>query len=105
EDVRALASAPTPQVVSDLGRRGIEYIVLTSPADGRVAAGLDATTGLVQASAEDRTTRAWRVEEPLDPDAVAGESSWLRPVLLVVQALALLVALVLAAPTVRKVRP
>ena len=36
QDVRALASAPTPQLVSDLGDRGIEYIVLASPADGRV---------------------------------------------------------------------
>lgn len=105
EGVRTLASAPTPQAVADLGARGIEYVVLTAPTDGRVAAGLDATTGLVQASGEDRNTRAWRVEEPLDPDAVAGESSWLRPVLLAIQALALLVALLLAAPTVRKRRP
>lgn len=104
EDVRALASAPTPQLVSDLGDRGIEYIVLAAPADGRVAAGLDATTGLVQASAEDRSTRAWRVDQPLDPDAVAGPGSWLRPVLLGLQGLAVLAALVLAAPTVRRRR-
>ena len=60
-DVRALVSRPTPAVVSDLAKAGIRYVVLPSPADGDVAAGLDATDGLVQASAESRTTRAWSV--------------------------------------------
>ena len=46
---------------------GIRYVVLPSPADGDVAAGLDATDGLVQASAESRSTRAWQVETPVDP--------------------------------------
>ena len=45
--------------------RGIEYVVLPSPADGSVASRLDATAGLDQASAEDRTTRAWRIDRPL----------------------------------------
>ena len=60
-DVRALVSRPTAGVVSDLAEAGIRYVVLPSPADGDVAAGLDATDGLVQASAESRTTRAWSV--------------------------------------------
>lgn len=104
-DVRALVSAPTAQVVADLGDRGIEYIVLPSPADGRVAARLDATAGLDQASAEDRSTRAWRVNRRLDPDAATGSASqWWRWVLVALQAAALLVVLVLAAPTVRRRR-
>ena len=103
-DVQALVSAPTPAVVASLGDRGVEYVVLASPADGRVSALLDATAGLEQASAEDRTTRAWRVDRPLDAAALDGPSPWWRTVLLVLQGLAIVAALVLAAPTVRRAR-
>jgi hypothetical protein len=103
-DVRALVSSPTPGVVAALGDRGVEYVVLGSPADGRVSARLDATAGLDQASAEDRSTRAWRVDRPLAPSAVEGPGSWWRTALLVVQGLAIVLALVLAAPTVRRGR-
>ena len=102
-EVKALVSAPTPGIVASLGEQGIEYVVLPSPADGRIAAGLDATGGLVQASAEDRATRAWRVDRPLASDTTEGWS-WLRVGLLALQVLAILVALVLAAPTLRKAR-
>jgi len=44
-DVRDLVSAPTPEVVADLGDRGVEYVVLSSPADGRISSLLDATAG------------------------------------------------------------
>ena len=103
-EVQALVSSPTPGVVAALGARGVEYVVLSSPADGKVSALLDATAGLEQASAEDRTTRAWRVDRPLDATALEGPGSWWRTALLVVQALAVLAALVLAAPTVRQRR-
>ncbi len=103
-DVQALVSAPSPGVVADLGARGIEYVVLSAPADGRVSALLDATAGLDQASAEDRSTRAWRVDRPLDASALEGDGSWWRGLLLVVQGAAIIVALVLAAPTVRQGR-
>lgn len=102
--VQALVSAPTPAVVAGLAGDGVEYVVLPAPVDGRVAAGLDATSGLAQASAGDRSTRAWQVERALDPDAVSGSGGWWRPVLLVVQALAVLAVLVLAAPTTREAR-
>ena len=103
-DVKALVSAPTPAVVASLGDLGVEYVVLASPADGRVSALLDATAGLEQASAEDRSTRAWRVDRPLDAAALDGPSPWWRTALLVLQALAIVTALVLAAPTVRRSR-
>ncbi|MGZ4464631.1 MAG: glycosyltransferase family 2 protein [Nocardioides sp.] len=103
-DVRELASRPTPQVVDRLAERGIEYVVLPAPADGDVAAALDATSGLVQASAEDRSTRAWHVGHALNPDAVAGPRSWLRIALLVVQGLGILVVAVLCAPTTNRRR-
>ena len=104
EDVQALVSSPGPEVVAALGDSGVEYVVLAAPADGRISALLDATAGLDQASAEDRATRAWRVDRPLDPDAVDGSDGWWRTALLVLQAIAVLVALVLAAPTVREHR-
>jgi len=101
DTVRTLTSRPTPAVVEALADRGIEYVVLPAPADGSVAAALDATGGLVQASAEDRATRAWQVSRPLDPDAVDGPRSWLRIGLLILQGLVLVNVLVLCLPTLR----
>jgi hypothetical protein len=97
--VRSLTSRPTPQVVDRLAEAGIEYVVLPSPADGGVAAALDATDGLVQASAEDRSTRAWQVDRPLDPHAIDGPRSWVRIALLVVQGILIVVVAVLCVPT------
>jgi hypothetical protein len=103
-EVRALVSRPTPQVVDRLAANGIEYVVLPTPADGDVAAVLDAATGLEQASAEDRTTRAWHVGRPLDDSTLDGPTSWLRVVLLVVQAVGVVVVLVLCLPTTSRRR-
>jgi GT2 family glycosyltransferase len=102
--VRGLASRPTPDAVAALAARGIEYVVLPAPADGEVAAALDATGGLVQASAEDRRTRAWHVDGPLSSDDLDGPRSWLRVGLLVLQAVAILAVLVLCAPTTERSR-
>ncbi|NPD05536.1 glycosyltransferase [Nocardioides sp. zg-1308] len=104
EEVRALVSSPTPAVVAALGDRGVEYVVLSSPADGSVSSLLDATAGLEQASAEDRSMRAWRVDRPLDATTLDRPRSWWRTALMVLQGLAVVVALVLAAPTVRQRR-
>jgi hypothetical protein len=102
--VRGLVSRPTPESVDALAARGIEYVVLPAPADGEVAAALDATAGLVQASAEDRRTRAWRVDRPLSSEELDGPRSWLRVGLLVLQAVAVLAVLVLCAPTTERSR-
>lgn len=103
-DVRALVSRPTGTVVSDLAGAGIRYVVLPDPADGDVAAGLDATDGLVQASAESRSTRAWQVGVPVDPHAVDGPRSVAREVLLGVQGVAGVVVAILCLPTWRASR-
>jgi hypothetical protein len=103
-DVRALVSRPTPTVVSGLAAAGIDYIVLPDPADGQVAAGLDATDGLVQASAESRATRAWRVGLPMDPHALDGPHSGPRVALLATQDVAVVVVLILCLPTWRAAR-
>ncbi len=101
-DVTALVSRPRPALVARLAAAGVEYVVMPAPADGRVAAGLDATAGLTRASAEDRATRAWQVEAPLDAAAVAGSGPASRPALLALELVALVVVLVLAAPTARR---
>jgi len=103
-DLRDLLAGPEDDVAGRLAAAGIEYVVLPAPADGRVAAVLDATSGLSQASAESRSTRAWQVGPAVDPHAVDGPRSWPRSVLLVVQGAGLVVVAVLAAPTVRSGR-
>ncbi len=102
--VQGLAARPTPDAVDALASRGIEYVVLPAPADGDVAAALDATAGLEQASAGDRSTRAWQVDRPLSADDLDGPRSWLRVGLLVLQGLAVLVVLVLCAPSTDRAR-
>ena len=101
ENLQALLASPTTTLTNRLSEQGIEYIVLRSPADGRIAASLDATPGLSQASAEDRSTRAWQVERSLDDAQLRGPGSALRTALLWLQAAAVLVALVLSGPTRR----
>jgi len=100
-DVRALVSRPTPAVVDDLAAAGIRYLVLPAPYDGSVAAGLDATDGLGQAGTESQSTRTWQIETAVDPHAVDGPHTVLRPVLLGVGGAGLLVVLVLSLPTLR----
>ncbi len=102
--VQVLLSRPAPEVVDQLAGRGIEYVVMPSPADGDVAAQLDSTGGLVQASAEDRETRAWQVGRALDEQALDGPRSWLHIGLLVLQGLAIVLVAVLCAPSTERRR-
>jgi hypothetical protein len=102
--VQTLVSRPTPATVTALATEGIEYVVLPAPADGSVSAALDATGGLVQASAEERSTRAWQVGEPVDEQALDGPRSWLRIGLLALQGVAIVVVAVLCAPSLRSRR-
>lgn len=103
-EVRALVSRPTPEVIDRLGESGVEYVVLPSPADGDVAAVLDAAAGLVQASAADRSTRAWQVDRDLDASSLDGSTSWVRVLLLVVQGVGAAVVAVLCLPTTNRRR-
>lgn len=99
--IRALVTSPDPDAVARLADLGILYIVQAAPADGSVAAGLDATTGLVQASSE-RGTRAWQVSP--EPGPLPSHHAWLRWLLLLVQAAAIPVLVVLALPPLRRNR-
>lgn len=101
EVISTLLARPTASSVQDVAALGLEWILLPAPADATVAASLDATTGLVQAST-DPGTRAWRVDRELAADAVAGPGSWLHVLLLLVQGVGLLVVLVLCLPSLRE---
>ncbi len=102
--VRELATAPSPEAVRGLAERGVAYIVMPAPVDGNVAARIDATGGLRRASTEDRDTRAWRmVREPAE-DAVDGDRSWVRVVLLALQAVAVPAVVVLSLPSIGRTR-
>ncbi|WP_323793878.1 glycosyltransferase family 2 protein, partial [Nocardioides sp.] len=100
EVVTTLLARPTAGSVEDAAALGLEWILLPAPADATVAASLDATAGLVQAST-DPGTRAWRVDRALAADAVDGPGSRLHTLLLLVQGLGLLVVLVLCLPSLR----
>ncbi len=104
EDISALISEPTPEVVEDLAAHGIEYLVLPAPADGQVAAGLDATAGLDQASAQDPSTRAWHLVPQPSATFLDGHTSWLRWLLLALQTVAILTVAVLCGPTRKESR-
>ncbi|MEV5002676.1 glycosyltransferase family 2 protein [Nocardioides sp. LML1-1-1.1] len=99
--IRSLVTAPDADAVAALSKRGILYVVQAAPADGAVAASLDATSGLDQASSS-RGTRAWQVDPP--PGPLPEHSSWARLLLLIVQGLAIPVLVVLALPPLRRSR-
>ncbi len=96
--VREVASAPTPAAVAALANQGIEYVVLTAPADSAVSARLDAVGGLTPVSSEDRQTRAWQVDTEPAAGAIDGKGPTYRVALLAGQVVALLVALVMCGP-------
>ncbi|TNM42736.1 glycosyltransferase family 2 protein [Nocardioides albidus] len=99
--IRSLVTSPDPDAVARLADLGVLYIVQAAPADGSVAASLDATSGLVQASSE-RGTRAWQVSP--EPGPLPGHHAWLRWLLLAVQAAAIPVLVVLCLPPLRRNR-
>jgi hypothetical protein len=96
--VRGVVSVPTPELVAVLARKGIEYVVLAAPADDVVAARLDAVGGITPVSSESRSTRAWQIEAAPPRDAIAGKGPGYRTWLLVLQALAVVFAMVMCGP-------
>ncbi|WP_300682137.1 glycosyltransferase family 2 protein [Nocardioides sp.] len=100
--IQTFVSRPDEATVTSLAANGIQYVVAPAPADATVAATIDATGGLSQASTESRTTRAWQLDT--EPSAVAldGPFDWLRWTLLVIAGIGLAVVVVMAAPSVAR---
>ena len=99
-----LATAPSADAVEQLRAEGVKYVVQPAPADGDVAARLDATPGLERASADDRSTRAWELTKPPPADAVDGSLTWWRLVLVGAQIVAIVFVVVQCLPTIRRRR-
>jgi hypothetical protein len=99
-----LATAPSADAVEQLREQGVRYVVQPAPADGDVAARLDATPGLERASADDRSTRAWEVTKPPPAGAVDGSLTWWRLVLVGIQVVAIVFVVVQCLPTIRRRR-
>ena len=102
--IRDFVSRPTEETVAALARSGIRYVVQPEPADPNISAVIDASSGLSQASAQNRATRAWQLDEEPSGRALDGSTSWLRVLLLTVQLVGLVVVLVLCAPTTERRR-
>lgn len=101
--VQQLVSHPTDQVVHDLADAGIQYVVLPPRADSSVAAAIDASGAVTQASAANRATRAWQLD--VDPRGDFDDHrSWLRIGLLLIQAAGVVLVVVLCLPTLERRR-
>jgi GT2 family glycosyltransferase len=102
-DVTRLVSDPTSETAAAVAGHGIDYLLLTAPVDDQVAATLDATPGLSQASADrERLNRAWHLDAGGNPDALEGEAPWWHGPVVVLQLVAIVVVAVLCGPARRE---
>jgi GT2 family glycosyltransferase len=101
--VADLATAPTADDVADLSTYGVEFVYLPPPVDLDLVGNLDSVSGLRTASAPP-ASRAWQLDADPSRESLPEPGRSLRPLLLVLQGLAVVVAFVLAAPS-RRVRP
>jgi hypothetical protein len=102
--VRDFVSRPTEDTVRRLAAEGIQYVVQPAPSDPAVSAAIDAASGVSQASAQVRSTRAWQLDTAPSSQALEGSTSWLRLLLVAVQLGGLVLVVVQCAPTVERRR-
>lgn len=98
-----LATAATPADVAALGDEGVQYVYAPPPADSRLVGNLDSVSGLSPFSAFRPGSAAWQLDSDPTGKALRQQPDSLRPWLLGAQAVAILAAVVLAAPS-RKAR-
>ncbi|HET7385265.1 MAG TPA: glycosyltransferase family 2 protein [Nocardioidaceae bacterium] len=103
--VTDLTTGPQPEDVRSLAAHGVAFVYAPAPADVVLVGNMDSASGVTPGSAVHRGSRAWQIQA-----AVSGRPAQ-RPSpdtprfwLLIAQALAVLVVLVLAAPSRRIVR-
>jgi hypothetical protein len=97
-----LVAGDDPTAVARLADAGVAALFAPDPVDAALVEALDAAPGLTPSSAASTGGRAWRLDRPgrlprTDPSAAARA----RPLLLVVQGVALATVLVLAGPSRR----
>ena len=97
--VESLVTGPQPSDVAGLSRLGVGYVYAPAPADVSLVGNLDSVSGVTPGSASRPGARAWQLEARASDEDLRRRPDELRPWLLAVQGLALLVVVVLAAPT------
>jgi len=102
--VARLLSSAQPDDAARLAAYGVRYVYAPAPVAASVSGGLDSANGFGGASAPARGARAWVVQGDTTLAALGDDRSTLRPVWLLVEVLALLTAVVLAAPERRRRR-
>jgi hypothetical protein len=102
--VQDLATAPEPSDAAALSQFGVAYVYAPPPADGSLVGNLDSLSGVTPASATQAGARAWQLDAPPTGGELSRDSDPSRPWLLAVQGLAVLVVVVLAAPSRRRHR-
>jgi hypothetical protein len=102
EVLRRLAGTPEPADVETLAGHGVAFVYAPPAADPELAGNLDSLARIAPASALRPGSRAWQLEVPPSAAQLPAPAPAPRTWLLLAQALALLAAAVLAAPT-RKV--
>lgn len=85
-----------------LASYGVKYVYAPAPVAGVVSGGFDAAPGFSSASEPTPGTRAWIVEPTTTLRNVDDSRAWLRPAWVLISVLALVTALVLAAPDRRR---
>jgi hypothetical protein len=102
--VGRLISSAGPDDAARLASYGIRYVYAPAPVSARVIGGLDSAPGFGGASAPGRGSRAWVVQGHTSLASLDHDRAVLRPVWVVVDVLALVTCLVLAAPDRRRRR-
>ena len=97
--VGRLVGDPQPEDARTLATYGVTYVFAPSPVSPAVTGSLDAATGFSRASSPLPADAAWRLQQPPTTTSLSPDRSAWRPVLLVLQVLAVLAAIVLATPT------
>ncbi|NUS51908.1 MAG: hypothetical protein HOQ22_12835, partial [Nocardioidaceae bacterium] len=97
--VTDLVTAPDPRVVAGLAQTGVAYVYAPAPADIGLVGNLDSVSGVSSASAVRPGARAWQLDAKPTDDKMLLAVDQARPWLLAAQGLAVLVVLVLAAPS------
>lgn len=100
--VADLATAATAEQVAELGALGVEFVYLPPPVDPSLAGNLDSVSGLSTASVLQAGARAWQLDG--EPTRDLPESAPVHLPLVLLQGVAVVAAVVLAAPTRRRRR-
>jgi GT2 family glycosyltransferase len=99
--VQNLVTSPQPADVAALSRRGVAYVYAPAPADPSLVGNLDGLSGVAPGSAAQPGARAWQLEARPTAAGLSRDADPLRPWLLAVQGIAIVVVVVLAAPSRR----